>query len=167
MNQAFTIEQIVKQAAQQGLVEPEIENLTANVADALRSIIAGERPEPLSSHGLARLGQVVARWDTPYGRLSLGFGASLMAQAMAQLEPAEKPVAPKPRQKLSEGLVEQAGLSSRQADRVEAILRWQIGFTREELSNWGQLSEEELDAVWDYIAREYGFYTTGTLYAAP
>lgn len=171
MGRTPTVEQIVQQAADEGLVEPEMENLPTNVANALRSMIAGERPAPtLPPRAIARLGKVIAHWGVPHGRSTLGFGTasmvSLMAQAMGQ-PPPEKPAAPKAPRKVSKGLIKQAGLPPHKAARVEAVVRWPIGFTRADLAHWGLLSEEESATVWNYIAREYGFYTTGTLYAAP
>ncbi len=156
MRQPPTIEQIVQQATDKGIVEPEIENLPANVSNALRSMIAGERTtQTLSSHDLVELGEIIARWDPPGGRMRLGYGTPWMTHT------------PETRPKLSEALVEQVNLSPRKAAQIEAILQWPIGFTREDLIHWGQLSDEELDAVRIFIAHEYGFYTTGTRYAAP
>ena len=163
------VEQIVRQAADEGLIEPEMENLPADVANALRAMIAGERPAPtLPPHAIAQLGEVIARLDTSrialYGRSMLGLDIPpLTAWAMEQSPQA----APKAPRKVAEGLVAEAGLSPDKAARVEAVVHWPIGFTRDDLALWGQLSEAELEAVWDYIGREHGFYPTGTRYAAP
>jgi hypothetical protein len=90
----------------------------------------------------------------------------MMAAAVGQTaeigqQPPERPP------KVSESLIERLGLASDAAARIEAIVHWPIGFTRADLVQWGLLSEEESEAVWDHIVREYGLYTTGTLYAAP
>jgi len=165
LEQTPSVEQIVQEAASKNLMEPALKKLPSGVANALRSMVAGERPAPtLSPSDIAKLGQVIARWGVPHGRSTLGFG-SLMATAKTQMM--GQPPTPKTPQKLSEELAEHLGLPPHKAARVEAVARWPIGFTRKDLAHWGLLSEEETEAVWDYIAREYGFYTTGTLYAAP
>jgi len=163
------VEWVVQQAADSGLIEPEMENLPDDVANALRSMIAGERPAPtLPPHAIAQLGEVIARLDTSriasHGRSTLGPDISPLTAWVTEQSSHTAPKAPR---KVSEGLVEQAGLSPDKAARVEAVVHWPIGFTREDLAHWGQLSEVELEAVWDYIGREHGFYPTGTRYAAP
>ena len=85
---------------------------------------------------------------------------------IAGVSPEKSPIPEKP-PKVSESLIEHLGLAKDKAARVEAIVHWPIGFTRADLVQWGLLSEEESAAVWDHIVREYGLYTTGTLYAAP
>jgi hypothetical protein len=158
------------------LVEPELKKLPPDVANTLRSMMAGERPAPtLQPDGIARLGQVIAGWGVPHGRSTLGFG-SFMATAMAQIvsptasgdtDNAPQASQQRPKKKLSEALTENLGLAPDKAARVEAVVSWPIGFVRRDLAHWGPLSEDEAEAVWDYIVREHGLYTTGTLYAAP
>ena len=172
-------EELVQEAASNGLVESALRNLPSNVANALRSMMAGERPAPtLSPRDIAKLGKIIGRWGVPYGRSSLGFGLSMgamMAQVIAPSAPGEttitsktpQQVKKKDRRKISEELTECLGLPSHKAARVEAVVHWPIGFLRRDLAHWGLLSEEETEAVWDYIVREYGLYTTGTLYAVP
>jgi hypothetical protein len=97
---------------------------------------------------------------------------SMMAMAVSQTAVAGQPSpekAPPPEKppKVSESLIKHLGLATDKAARVDAIVHWPIGFTRADLVQWGLLSEEESEAVWDHIVREYGLYTTGTLYAAP
>ena len=170
-----SVEQLVQEAASKGLVEPELNKLPLDVANTLRSMIAGERPAPtLPPDAIARLGKVIAGWGVPHGRSTLGFG-SFMAAAMAQMvsppTPGEANTASQapqqPPKKLSEALTENLGLVPDKAARVEAVAGWPIGFVRRDLAHWGLLSEDEAEAVWDYIVREHGLYTTGTLYAAP
>ncbi len=165
MKQSPTVKQIVQQADNKGLVEPDIKNLPPNVANALRSMIAGERPSPaLSPDDITRLGETIFHWDPAYGRPMLHYQAPV---AKKRSIPGETSAAPTDLRTVSKDLIEQIGLSPHKAVRVEAVVHWPIGFTREDLSHWGQLSDEELETVWDFIAREYGFYTTGTRYAAP
>jgi hypothetical protein len=64
-------------------------------------------------------------------------------------------------------LTENLALSADKAARVEAVVRWPIGFTPEDLAQWGLLSQEETEAVWEHIQREHGLYAAGTKYAAP
>jgi hypothetical protein len=174
MTSAPTVEQIVQEAANKEQVEPALKGLPKNVASALRAMAAGERqPAALSPKELAKLGKDIARWGVPVGRSTLGLGmASMMAAAINQMAaigqpPPEKAPSPEKPPKVSEGLIEHLGLASDKAARVEAIVHWPIGFTRADFVQWGLLSEEESRAVWDHIVREYGLYTTGTLYAAP
>ena len=175
MARAPTVEQVVQEAADKGLVEPALKGLPKNVAAALRAMAAGERASPtLSPQELARLGKVVARWDVPIGRSALGWGMSslMMEAAIRQMAaagepPPEKAPPPKKAPKVSQSLIEHLGLATDKAARVEAIVHWPIGFTRADLVQWGLLSAEESEEVWDHIVREYGLYTTGTLYAAP
>lgn len=172
MASAPTVEQIVREAAGKDEVEPALKGLPKNVASALRAMAAGERqPSALSPKELAKLGKVVARWGVPIGRSTLGLGmSSLMAMAVSQMVPPGQTVktteAKKPA-KVSDSLMDHLGLASDKAARIEAIVHWPIGFTRADFVQWGLLSEEESRAVWDHIVREYGLYTTGTLYAAP
>lgn len=93
--------------------------------------------------------------------------ATAMAQMMGQPTADQTPAAPKTPRKLADGLTGHLGFPLHKAARVKAVAHWPIGFTRRDLTHWGLLSEEESEAVWGYIAREYGFYTTGTLYAVP
>jgi hypothetical protein len=169
-----TVQEIVQKADADGLVEPALKRLPKAVTSALRAMIAGERPAAtLSPHELAKLGETVAKWDVPYGRLTLGFGmSSMMAAAISQTAaigqpPPEKAPPPEKPPKVSESLSEHLGLAADKAARVEAIVHWPIGFTRADLVQWGLLSKEESEEVLDHIVREYGLYTTGTLYAAP
>lgn len=174
MTPAPTVQQIVQKADADGLLEPALRRLPKNVTSALRAMVAGERPAAtLSPHELVRLGKTIGKWGVPYGRSTLGLGmSSMMAAAVSQMAvigqppPEKAPPAEKP-PKVSESLVEHLGLASDAAARIEAIVHWPIGFTRADLVQWGLLSEEESEAVWDHIVREYGLYTTGTLYAAP
>jgi hypothetical protein len=168
MAPAPTVQEIVQKADADGLMEPALKRLPKNVTSALRAIAAGERPAAtLSPRELAKLGKTIAKWDVPYGRSSLGAGmSSMMAAAMRQAAGIEQPP-PKKLPKVSESLIEHLGLASDKATRVEAIVHWPIGFTRADLVQWGLLSQEESEEVWDHIVREYGLYTTGTLYAAP
>ena len=174
MTSAPTVEQIVQEAANKEQVEPALEGLPNNVASVLRAMAAGERqPAELSPEELAKLGKVIARWGVPVGRSTLGLGmGSMMAAAVAQIavtgqpSPEETPARKKP-SKVSDSLTEHLGLAPNKAARIEAIAHWPIGFTRADFCQWGLLSEEESRAVWDLIVREYGLYTTGTLYAAP
>jgi hypothetical protein len=174
MAPAPTVQEIVQKADVDGLMEPALKGLPKNVTSALRAMVAGERPaQALSPRELARLGKTVAKWDVPYGRSTLGWGMqSLMAMAASQMAaagqpPSEKTPLPEKLPKVSESLIEHLGLASDKAARVEAIVHWPIGFTRADLVQWGLLSQEESEEVWDHIVREYGLYTTGTLYAVP
>jgi hypothetical protein len=171
---APTVQQIVQKADADGLLEPALKRLPKNVAGVLRAMVAGERPAAtLSPRELAKLGKTVGKWDVPYGRSTLGFGmSSMMAAAISQMAvigqpPPEKAPSPEKPPKVSESLIEHLDLATDKAARVEVIVHWPIGFTRADLVQWGLLSEEESEAVWDYIVCEYGLYTTGTLYAAP
>jgi hypothetical protein len=174
MAPAPTVQEIVRQASSKGLVEPALKRLPKNVTSALRAMAAGERvAATLSPRELAKLGKTIGKWDVPYGRSTLGFGmSSMMAAAISQMAvigqppPGKAPSAEKP-SKVSESLIKHLGLASDKAARIEAIAHWPIGFTRADMVQWGLLSEEESEAVWDHIVREYGLYTTGTLYAAP
>jgi hypothetical protein len=174
MTPAPTVRQIVQKADADGLVEPALKRLPKNVTGALRAMVAGERPAAtLSPQELAKLGETVGKWDVPYGRSALGLGmSSMMAEVVSRMAvigqppPGKAPPPEKP-PKVSESLIEHLGLASDAAARVEAIVHWPIGFTRADLAQWGLLSEEESEAVWDHIVREYGLYTTGTLYAVP
>jgi hypothetical protein len=168
MTPAPTVQEIVQKADADGLVEPALKRLPKNVINVLRAMTAGERPAAtLSPRELAKLGKTIAKWGVPYGRSSLGFGmSSMMAAAVSQMAvigqpPPEKAPPPEKPPKVSESLVEHLGLASASAEH------WPIGFTRADLVQWGLLSEEESRDVWDHIVREYGLYTTGTLYAAP
>jgi hypothetical protein len=174
MTPAPTVQQIVQKADADGLVKPALKGLSKNVTSALRAMAAGERPAAtLSPRELAKLGKTIAKWDVPYGRSTLGWGMqSLMAMAVSQMAapgqpPPEKAPPPEKPPKVSESLIEHLGLAADKAARVEAIVHWPIGFTRADLVQWGLLSEEESEEVLDHIVREYGLYTTGTLYAAP
>jgi len=171
---APTVEQLVQEAANKDQVETALKGLPEKVAGALRAMAAGERPTAtLSPRELAKLGKTIGKWDVPYGRSTLGLGmASMMAAAISQMTaigqpPPEEAPSPEKPPKVSESLIEHLGLASDKAARVEAIVHWPIGFTRADFCQWGLLSEEESRAVWDHIVREYGLYTTGTLYAAP
>ncbi|MBN1978630.1 MAG: hypothetical protein JW918_14625 [Anaerolineae bacterium] len=170
MTPAPTVQEIVQKADAEGLVEPALKGLPKNVASALRAMAAGERPAAtLSPRELAKLGKTIGRWDVPYGRSTLGLGmSSMMAAAISQMAvigqpPPEKAPPPEKPPKVSESLVEHLGLATDKAACVEAIVHWPIGFTRADLAQWGLLSEEESEAVWDHIVREYGLYTTGML----
>lgn len=174
MTPAPTIEQIVQRADAGGLLEPALKGLPKNVSSVLRAMVAGERPAAtLSPRELAKLGETIGKWGVPYGRSTLGLGmSSMMAAAISQMAvigqpPPEKAPPPEKPPKVSENLVEHLGLAPDKAARIEAIVHWPIGFTRADLARWGLLSEKESEAVWDHIVREYGLYTTGTLYAAP
>jgi len=174
MTPALTVQQIVQKADVDGLLEPALKRLPKNVTSALRAMVAGERPTAtLSPRELSRLGKTIGKWGVPYGRSTLGFGmSSMMATAISQMAvigqpPSEKAPSPEKPPKVSESLIEHLGLATDKAARIEAIVHWPIGFTRADLAQWGLLSEEESEAVWDHIVREYGLYTTGTLYAAP
>ncbi|MBN1811979.1 MAG: hypothetical protein JXA14_09105 [Anaerolineae bacterium] len=174
MTPAPTVKQIVQKADADGLLEPALKRLPKNVTSVLRAMVAGERPATtLLPRELAKLGETVGKWDVPYGRSTLGWGmSSMMATAISQMAvigqpPPEKAPPPEKPPKVSESLIEHLGLATDKAARVEAIVHWPIGFTRADLVQWGLLSEEESEAVWDHIVREYGLYTTGTLYAVP
>jgi hypothetical protein len=170
MSPAPTVQQIVQEASSKGLVEPALKRLPKNVTSAIRAVVAGERPTvALSPRELAKLGKTVAKWDMPYGRLTLGFAMSSMMQAaiihtvaIGQPPPEELPP-PKKAPKVSDSLIEHLGLAADKAARVEAIVHWPIGFTRADLVQWGLLSEEESEAVLDHIVREYGLDMTGML----
>ncbi|MDY6877843.1 MAG: hypothetical protein SWK90_16800 [Chloroflexota bacterium] len=140
-----TVEQIVREVKGRGLLEPALKDLPAHVAETVRAMVAGERP-PLawSPDEIALLGQVAARWGVPLGRWIIW----------------ESPLT-------VEELVEGLGLSTDKAARIEAVVHWPIGFTREDLAQWGLLSPEETEAVWEHIQREHGLYPAGTKYAAP
>jgi hypothetical protein len=174
MAPAPTVQEIVQKADADGLVEPALKRLPKNVTSALRAMVAGERPtQTLSPRELAKLGKTIAKWDVPYGRSTLGFGmSSMMAMiarqvaAVGQSPPEKAPPSEKP-PKVSESLMEHLGLAADKAARVDAIAHWPIGFTRADFVQWGLLSKEESEEVLDHIVREYGLYTTGTLYAAP
>ncbi|MFL7792518.1 MAG: hypothetical protein AB8I69_10290 [Anaerolineae bacterium] len=168
MAPAPTVQEIVQKADADGLMEPALKRLPKNVTSALRAMAAGERPAvTLSPRELIKLGKTIAKWDMPYGRSTLGAGtSSMMAAAMRQAAGIEQPP-PKKLPKVSESLIKHLGLASDKATRVEAIAHWPIGFTRADMVQWGMLSEEESEEVLDHIVREYGLYTTGTLYAAP
>jgi hypothetical protein len=168
MTPAPTVQQIIQKADADGLLEPALKRLPQNVTSALRAMVAGERPAAaLSPPELVRLGKTIGKWGVPYGRSTLGFGmSSMMAAAVSQMAVIGQPPPERP-PKVSESLIEHLGLASDAAARIEAIVHWPIGFTRADLVQWGLLSEEESEAVWDHIVREYGLYTTGTLYAAP
>jgi hypothetical protein len=174
MAPAPTVQEIVRKADADGMLEPALKRLPKNVTGALRAMVAGERPAvELSPRELAKLGKTIAKWDVPYGRSTLGWGmSSMMAMAVSQMAaagqpPPEKASPPEKPPRVSESLTEHLELAADKAARVEAIVHWPIGFTRADLVQWGLLSEEESEAVWDHIVREYGLYTTGTLYAAP
>jgi hypothetical protein len=174
MAPAPTVQEIVQKADAEGLVEPALKRLPKTVASALSAMAAGERPAAtLSPRELTKFGKTIAKWDVPYGRSTLGSGMqSLMAMAarqMAEIEqpPSEKAPPPGKLPKVSESLMEHLGLAADKAARIEAIVHWPIGFTRADLVQWGLLSQEESEEVLDHIVREYGLYTTGTLYAAP
>jgi hypothetical protein len=169
MAPAPTVQEIVQKADVDGLVEPALKRLPKSVTSALRAIVAGERPtQALSPRELAKLGKTIAKWDVPYGRLTLGFGMSSMMAAMSQMTtigqpPPEKAPPPKKALKVSESLIEHLELASDVAARIEAIVHWPIGFTRADLVQWGLLSEEESEEVMDHIVREYGLDVTGML----
>jgi hypothetical protein len=155
-------------------VESALRGLPKNVANALRATVAGERQSTaLSPEELTRLGKVIAGWGVPVGRSMLGLGMGpMMATAVSQMAvvgqpPPEKEPAPTKAPQVSDSLMEHLGLGPDKAARIEAIVHWPIGFTRADMVEWGLLSEEESRVVWDHIVREYGLYTTGTLYAAP
>ena len=146
-DQKPTVERIVQEADSRGLLEPALKDLPAHVAETLRATVAGERPaSPLSPDEIALLGQVAARWGVPPGRWTLGFGGPPFTV---------------------EELVKGLGLPADKAARIEAVVRWPIGFTPEDLAQWGLLSQEETEAVWEHIQREHGLYGAGTKYAAP
>jgi hypothetical protein len=139
------VEQIAQAADSRGLLEPALKDLPTHVAETLRATVAGERPSsPLSPDEIALLGQVAARWGVPPGRWII-WGSPLTVEELAK------------------GL----GLSTDKAARIEAVTHWPIGFTREDLAQWGLLSPEETEAVWEHIRREHGLYGAGTKYAAP
>ena len=142
-----TVGQIVQEADSRGLLEPALKDLPAHVAEILRAMVAGERPAPaLSPDEIARLGEVIARWEVPFGRCIL--------------DPSGPPLTAK-------GLTERLGLPGHKAARVEAVTHWPGGFVLEDLAQWGLLSPEETEAVWEHIRREHGLYVAGTKYAAP
>ena len=143
-----SVGQIVQEADSRGLLEPALKDLPAHVAEILRAMVAGERPSsPLSPDEIALLGKAAARLGLPYGgRWTLGPGGLPLT---------------------AEELTERLGLPADKAACVETVVRWPIGFLREDLAQWGLLSQEETEAVWEHIQREHGLYGAGTKYAAP
>ncbi len=154
MTPAPTVQQIVQEASSKGLVEPALKRLPKNVTSALRAMVAGERPPAtLSPRELAKLGKTIAKWDVPYGRLTLGFGMSSMMAAISQMAaigqpPPEKPPPPKKAPKVSDSLIEHLGLAMDKATRVEAIVHWPIGFTRADLSSGACSPRRNLKRCW-------------------
>ncbi|MDY7075341.1 MAG: hypothetical protein SXV54_00320 [Chloroflexota bacterium] len=142
-----TVEWAAQEADSRGLLEPVLKDLPVQVAETLRATVAGERPlSPLSPDEISLLGQVVARWEVPsVGRWILFGGPPLTVEELG----------------------ERLGLPADKAARIEAVVRWPIGFTRDDLAQWGLLSPEETEALWEHIQREHGLYGAGTRYAAP
>ncbi len=127
-----------------------------------RSAGAVERPAPDTAPPVS-MGQALARLQ---GRSTPGLGAAAAAEQTASDE-APPPPRPPRTTPVAESLIKRLGLPPHKASRVAAVVYWPIGYTYEDLAHWGLLSEEETKAVWEHIVREYGFYMTGTLYAAP
>lgn len=147
LGQPATLRDMAHAADERGLLNSSLKELPPRASETLRAVVAGERPaHPLAPDDIAQVGQVAARWGAPVGRYTIHFGAPPLT---------------------TEALTERLHLSPAQAARVLAITGWPVGFTPEDLSQWGQLSPEQTDALWTLLETEYGFYGAGTLYAVP
>ncbi len=142
-----TLTELVQKAAETGALAAKLPALPSAVADTLRAIAAGERvPAPLAPKEIAQFGQVVAAWGIPYHR--------------PQLPPWGSPIT-------ASELVDRLGLSPETAQRIAAVVNWDIGFLPEDFRDFAALSEEEAAQVITYLDDTHGTYTTGTRYAAP
>ncbi len=142
-----TLAELVQRAAESGDLDAALPELPPAVADVLRAIAAGERiPAPLAPDEIAQLGQTVATWGMPFGRL----GLSPWSPIFAAME-----------------LAERLGLPLETAQRIAAFMDWQIGFRPEDIRDLAALTEGETAQVMTYLDGKHGLYPKGTRYAAP